>query len=378
MPPTRPFSSLDFRPLPGTCCTVTRLNREKLVMSAISGRLVAMVRGLSGHTRTLHSSPAVLASSELVELVVAAHERRLQHLDAKGEAGFARERLDAALAALSVARSSSFASSSDGISAARADVTAAAYELARVGPDLSALPVRRLHDVTAYAHLGNGPLSGFSAAELLNGVLAIDLSDEKVPELLTAISKEATGRVDEFPVHALGALADALAAGGAECKAFLRAATESAAKRAHLAKLSDSFRLILRASNAGVGCQELSAEAGTMLAASHESAIGGSVMTRSQLTDRTVLVLSTAGPEFSKLFAAWAARLVQSEAASFVHAADVERLTTALERAGGSIDRATQQAVRRAAAARARREEAAALRGFRPEDYGVAGSLSRQ
>jgi hypothetical protein len=314
-----------------------------------------------------------MASSELVDIVKAAFTRRKPFVRADGDASTKYGMLDAALARLDAERSSASASSSD-IAAARADVTAAAYDVARVGADLSDMPIRRLHDVNAYGHLGTGPLSGFSAAELFNGVAAMVSSDEKVVELLTAIANEAVTRVDEFPVHALADMADAFIAAGAEAKSFVRAATASAAKRAHLAKLEHSFKLMTSAANAGVGCQELSQEAGTTLAASQESALGVVVMDRAQLVDRVCLVLSTASPDFVRIFAPWVAHVIRTEAEAFESAEQVERLVTAVERAGVTLDREARRAVARAAAARAKREEAQALNGFSPEDYGIASA----
>lgn len=325
--------------------------------------------------RALHTSAPSHASPELATIVLAGFQRR-QPLMADTEAAkTAASALEAAMSVVSSA-SGAMGPSSDAVAAARGDALGAALALSRCGADTSSLPVRKLWDVNSYKNLGSGPLSGFAASELFNGVMVMASSDEKAEDLMAAIATEATGRVDEFPVHALRAMAVALVARDVPAKAFIRAAAEAASRRAHVARLADTIGLLRAAMQAGVAAKELAQEAGTTLAATAEAATGLASLPRAELAEASALVLTAASPAFVATFAPWATALVRRDAASF-DAESLDRLVTTLRGAGAADDAATRRALAADAAARARDAAAAAANGFAPEDYGIATTVMR-
>ena len=325
--------------------------------------------------RRLHAGRASMASAELARLAESAIERRSVAGLAEPEraqrlVGELRDRMSVLEGVRGAA-----APGSDEVAAARADALELVSELARCGPDTSAMPVRRLYDIESYGHLGDGPLSGFLASELFQGaaVLASD-ADAGSSELLAAVATEAAGRVDEFPVHALASLAQTLVGrGSASTKTFVRAATVSAAKRAHApVTAADALSLLRSAATAGVQAPELAAEVGTTLAVAAETAEGRAALSWGDIADGVALVLaSSPAGAFKEAFGSWAVSLVRSSA-GHMGGDDLERVVLALRGEGLGGDPATGRALRADAARRARDEAAAAANGFTPEDYGVA------
>jgi len=323
--------------------------------------------------RMIHTSAAARASPELVGLVQKSYLRRAPEMASTEEAASLSASLEEAMKA--VGAPSAFVDLGEA-SAARATATSAALALARLGPDTSSLPVSAPWDVASYKHLGSGPLSGFTASELFQGSMVILGSGEDASDLLASIAAESTSRVDEFPVHALRAMSAGLVVKAVPAKAFVRAATVSVARRAHVALLSDSIGLLRAAMDAGVGADELAREAGTTLAATAESGAAESALPRAQLAEAAALIVAAAPADFLGDFAAWAAALVRREAATF-SAADLERLVGALERVGAAQDSATKRALAVDAARRERDAAAEAANGFAPEDYGVVSDVVR-